>query len=61
VEVTEDRYPLHDIRCFARLPQTAESVRLLLSVEELPFESGDDHVEFIVPPLLCHQMVEINC
>jgi hypothetical protein len=43
-----------------RVPEAISSVRLVPSDEEVPFETRDGAIEFFVPELLCHQMVEIG-
>jgi hypothetical protein len=60
VEVIEDLFPLHNIHCIVRVPEAISSVRLVPSGEEVPFETRDGAIEFFVPELLCHQMVEIG-
>lgn len=66
LEVIEDLVPLRDVECDVRLlnegrnGQAVQSVRLAPSGEELQFSTEGDRVRFVVPQLLCHQMVELS-
>jgi hypothetical protein len=59
-EVIEDLFPLYDIPCTVRLEKKVESVRLVPSNQEIPFEESNGQIKFNVPKLLCHQMVELR-
>jgi hypothetical protein len=61
VEVIEDLTPLHDIECVVRVPEAIQSARLVPSGEALELTRSDDGaVQFSVPRVLCHQMVELS-
>ncbi len=60
LEVIEDLVPLHDIECTVRVPETVSSVKLAPSGEELDFTTKNGALRFVVPRLLCHQMVELS-
>jgi hypothetical protein len=60
VEVIEDLVPLFDIQCTLRVPQSVKSVRLVPSGEALEYSQENGAVRFVVPKLLCHQMVELS-
>ncbi|MDF2439668.1 MAG: hypothetical protein JWN98_652 [Abditibacteriota bacterium] len=60
VEVIEDLYPLRDVQCAVRLPQNIASARLVPGNQELPLQNEGDAISFVVPELLCHQMIELS-
>jgi hypothetical protein len=66
VEVIEDLVPLRGISAAVRVDSAlgerrVKSIRLVPQGVELPFEeTGDGFVRFVVPEMLCHQMVEIS-
>lgn len=58
-EIIEDIIPIYNIGVRVKA-ENVKSVRLALSGEELAFTANDGWVEFIVPKVDCHEMVEIN-
>jgi hypothetical protein len=60
VEVIEDLYPLHRVKCRVRVPHPITSLRLVPDGREIPLECTGGTVEFTLPELLCHQMVEVG-
>ena len=59
-EVIDELFPLHNIACQVRLDKPVTSVKLVPSGQELPFQTNEGAVEFVVPELLCHQMIELS-
>ena len=59
VEVIEDLYDLANIQCSLKVTGDVKSVRLVPSGQELSFQLNDGRIDFTIPHLLCHQMVEI--
>jgi hypothetical protein len=59
VEIIEDLVPLSEIECSVRAPQEIKGVRLAPSGAEIEYSIAGDRVNFTVPNLLCHQMVEL--
>lgn len=60
VEVIEDLYPLRDVKCTVRVPHKVLSARLVPDNRELDLQRDGDAVSFVVPEVLCHQMIELN-
>jgi hypothetical protein len=60
VEIIEDLVPLYDIECSVRVPQKIEGVRLAPSGAEIEYSQDGERVNFTMPKLLCHQMVELT-
>jgi hypothetical protein len=60
VELIEDIVPLHDVAVRVRLPRRIRSVRLVPEDVTLAFEQRDGALEFIVPRVECHQMIELS-
>jgi len=59
VEVIEDLVPLHDIEVTVRLPRKVKNARLVPENTPLEIKPADGGISFVVPRLLCHQMVEL--
>lgn len=59
VEIIEDLVPLFDIECSVRVPQEVKGVRLAPSGDKIEYSRTGDRINFTVPKLLCHQMVEL--
>ena len=60
IEVVEDLVPLRGLRVAVRLGGMVSSVRLVPQDISLSFEADPDGtVRFIVPEILCHQIVEL--
>lgn len=60
VEVIEDIVPLHDVRVRVRLPRRIRRARLVPEDVSVRFEQRDSVVEFTVPDVECHQMIELS-
>ncbi len=60
VPAIEDVIPLHDVAVSVRTPQPVCSVRLVPDGATLPFTTRAGRVEFTVPRLNGHQMVELG-
>lgn len=58
--VIEDIVPLYQVRAEIDLPRPAVRVRLVPSLEELPFEQTDGCLRFAIPCVNGHQAVEID-
>ena len=59
LEVIDEVFPLNDVKCTVRLEQPVKSVKLVPENQELPFEVSQGATHFVVPQVLCHQMVEL--
>jgi hypothetical protein len=60
VEIIEDLYPLYKIECRVQAPQKVLSARLVPEDVELELAQDGEAVSFMVPELLCHQMIELR-
>lgn len=60
VEVIDELLPLHDVRVAVQTPGTITSVACVPDGKALDFIQKDGHIEFVLPKLECHQMIEIN-
>ncbi len=58
-DVIEDVIPLHDVRLSLRVERPVRSVRCAPEGATLPFVQQDGRVEFVVPKIVGHQMVEV--
>ncbi len=58
-EVIEDLLPIHNIAVSLRLPDVTRA-RLVPEGTVLPLTEEDGRIKFIVPTLLCHQMIELT-
>ena len=58
IEVIEELLPLEDVRVSVKVPHAVRSVRFVPQGEAVPYEMKEGRIEFTVPRLLCHQMVE---
>ena len=59
-EVIEDVIPLYKIPVSVRFPRKAKKVQLVPEKKEIKFEMKDNHVEFTIPAIEGHQMIEIS-
>ena len=59
-DVIEDVIPLHDLAVSLRLPKPPASIRTAPEGEDLRFVVVGGRVNFLLPRLNGHQMVEIN-
>ena len=60
VEVIDELIPLYDIKVLVRTFTKVTNVLCVPNGETLDFEQKDGVVEFTLPKLQCHQMVELN-
>ena len=56
----EDIIPLYDIHYSVNLPEKIKSVRLVPEGSELEFSCMDGRIEFIVPEIKGHCMIEFQ-
>jgi hypothetical protein len=59
-DTIEDVIPLFDVRCSIRADREIEDVRTAYQGEALPFEKRAGRVEFTLPRLDGHQMIELR-
>lgn len=59
-DVIEDVIPLYDVAVSVRVPGIVESVAAVPQGEPLPFEMLGGRVEFVVPVIHGHQMIEVS-
>jgi hypothetical protein len=59
-DVIEDVIPLHDVAVSVRTASAVKSVVAVPQGKSLPFEVRGDRVEFVVPVLVGHQMIELS-
>lgn len=59
-DIIEDVIPLYNLRLSLRIPHTAKSVRLVPKGEMIEYSEKQDRIEFLVPHLCGHQMIEIQ-
>ena len=60
IEVIDELFPLNNVKCTVRLDKPVKSVKLVPENQQLPFEVAENATSFVVPQLLCHQMVELG-
>lgn len=60
VEIIEDIVPLFEIACSININEQVKSVQLAPSGQALEYSQEGDVVRFVVPRLLCHQMIELS-
>ncbi len=58
-EVIEDTVPLYNVKCSVKTDKKPSSVRLVPSGEEIAFDFDGKSVNFTVPEVNIHQMIEI--
>ena len=58
-EVIEDTVPLYNVKCSVKCDTEPSKITLVPTGEELDFQYNNGRVEFIVPKVDIHQMVEI--
>ncbi len=61
VEVIDDIIPLHNVAVSVEVEQPIKSVRSVPDGVDLDFSQSDNRVEFTLPELECHQMIELQC
>ena len=60
IEIIDELVPLYNINISLNTPTKIECVRCVPSGEKLDFNQKDNSLEFILPKLQCHQMIEFN-
>jgi hypothetical protein len=58
-DIIEDVIPLHDVKVRLKTSKNVKSVRLVPQKENIDFEFNNGAVQFIIPKVNGHQMVEI--
>ena len=59
-EVIEDTVPLYNVKCSIKCDEKPQSIKLVPTGENLDFTYSNGRVEFTVPEVNIHQMVEIK-
>lgn len=59
IEVIEELLPLENVKVSVKPPRPVKSVRFVPQGGKVPFTEKEGRIEFTVPKLLCHQMVEL--
>ena len=59
-DVIEDVIPLHDVKVSVRAEGAVSAVTCVPQGEDLAFESRDGRVEFVLPKLVGHQIIELR-
>ncbi len=60
IQIVEDFVPLHQVKCRVQLPKAVKAARLVPGGETIAFTQHPGAVEFVVPRVECHQMVELS-
>lgn len=60
VEVIDELLPLYDVNISVRAPSIVKNVVCVTSGENIEFVQKDNYINFVLPKLQCHQMIEIN-
>ncbi|MEN7972722.1 MAG: alpha-amylase family protein [Verrucomicrobiota bacterium] len=60
IEVIDELLPLHDVNVSLSLPEKVESIKCVPDGTDLEFVQNGSTVEFTLPKLLCHQMIELR-
>ena len=60
VEVVDELLPLYDIKISLSVPEKVERVKCVPDGDELEFSQQAGCVEFVLPKLQCHQMLELE-
>lgn len=60
MDIIEDIIPLHKLAVSIRVPQIVQRVTIVPQNEPLDFEQDNGRVEFVLPTLAGHQMIEIR-
>jgi hypothetical protein len=59
-DVIEDVIPLYDVKLSVRVPKPVKRIASAPQGEALPFTIAGDRVEFVVPSIRGHQMIEMS-
>ncbi len=59
MDIIEDVIPLYDVRVSLRADREIAGIALVPGNESIPFEAADGRVEFVVPKVDGHRMVEL--
>jgi hypothetical protein len=60
IDVIEDVIPLYDVRVSVRVPGQVTGVACVPEGQPLAYEQEEGYVEFVVPELVGHQIVELS-
>ncbi|MHB9070974.1 MAG: alpha-amylase family protein [Sedimentisphaerales bacterium] len=60
VEVIDELQSLNDVKVSLKVPAKVKNVICVPNGEKLDFMQKKDHIEFVLPRLQCHQIVDIN-
>lgn len=60
IDIIEDVIPLYNLKVSLRLPQSVKSISCVPQNENLKFEVVNNRIEFTVPSVNGHQMVELQ-
>ncbi len=60
VEVIDELLPLHDIKVSINISDKIKAVTCVPDGKKLDFEQKDGNIEFVLPKLECHQMIELK-
>jgi hypothetical protein len=60
IDVIEDVIPIYEIAVSVRVDRAVKSVKSVPGGESLPFRHNKGRIEFVVPELTGHQMVELD-
>ncbi len=60
IEVIDELLPLYDVNVSLSVQGKIESVKCVPDGDELEFSQKADYIEFVLPKLQCHQMIEIK-
>ena len=59
IEVIEDIVKIADVKCSLKLPKKIKSVKEALTGREISFTQTGGRIEFTVPELECHQLIQL--
>lgn len=60
IEVIDELLPLHEVKVSAKLSAKVASVTCVPDGDKLEFEQKEGRLEFVLPKLECHQMIELK-
>jgi len=59
MDIIEDVIPLYDVKLSIKPPQNIKNVMLVPQMQPLIYNTLDERIEFTVPKIEGHQMIEI--
>jgi hypothetical protein len=59
IDTIEDIIRLHDVKLSVKALKRVRAVRLVPELSVLPFGQSDGRIEFVVPVVAGHQMIEL--